>query len=1019
MSTERCENQIDRGAGRPDQRGSATLTAVLILGLLAVFTAATLSRVTTESLVMGNDYSNTQAFYAAQASLELMSRSFNKVFDVQIRPSPADITRIQNTVPSSTDPLSPLNTFRFAQTITATGTVDAHPIDDGPFSGLISSRTPWQLQTVATYANGAQVQLTRTFYNHQIPIFQFGIFYNDDMEIHPGPLFDFGGRVHSNGHLFMMSGNTLRFRSRVTAAGEIVRDTSRMGGRANPATGGWQWGTPGATTWTGGQVWVANSSGVFQEVVRGSVVQAAGTQATDPDMPNWAVNPTWAADQLPFSGNLLSKVQQLRLPLQIGTNDDPIEMVKRSTAGESGVLRDSRYYNKPGIRVSLSDSQGRLPGGVGGIRLDGAGDGLGGDSGSRAFPGDGTFGYEPRTMNAGAYVPKRINGARLYKGANSAGAATVNRQTWIKVEIITLDPDTLVPIATDKTEDFLSLGMTYKNPAGLNLGDDRAILNMQRYEMLGPPLKVLPGNVQNTNQAQADAQFTQLPDARTVGNLPVYSYYNNAPTVPAITINFVATSKRVQDATTPFAWKWKATDRAVDVKEGTAQDASATTLATTALSSFEQPFTAAGVIDYRVVPFPIEIYNPREGLYNEDLPAGDAGTPGSAAALSWWYLYSGTGAIPGTATGTNSKVPVVGVMSVIDIDMGHLDTFLSGAYNGQFLGGLLSTAVPDNGGAGCILYVSDRRGDRDNDGEYDMEDIYGPLNGPNDGVLQAGEDVNKSGGLNTDFADDNAGVYSAGTNVGGEAARYNVGIETDVAAVADHKYFRRAVRVINATSDKLTGYGTLNRGYSIASENGLYTLGHFNCGNSADAANTGIWVVGTPSQATDYRGNEVVGAASKEVPASLVADAITILSREWNDAKSFRNPFVKGQRAVDAAGETGVRAALLMGDSKSSLRVAGTPNGGGGDADLAGGVHNFPRFLEAWGTRFNYCGSLINLFNSRQHDGAHKGGAVYSPPTRNWVFNTAFLDVNRLPPGTPFFQYIQMTGFRQTQRQIT
>jgi hypothetical protein len=293
-----------------------------------------------------------------------------------------------------------------------------------------------------------------------------------------------------------------------------------------------------------------------------------------------------------------------------------------------------------------------------------------------------------------------------------------------------------------------------------------------------------------------------------------------------------------------------------------------------------------------------------------------------------------------------------------------------------------------------------------------MEDIYGPINAPNDGVLQAGEDVNHDGALNTDFADDNAGAYSAGTNIGGEAARYKVGLETDVAAVGDHKYFRRAVRVINATADKLALYGTLNKGYSIASENGLYTLGHFNCGNSADAANTGISTVGTPSQPADYRGNEV--------PASLVADAITILSREWTDAKSFRNPFNKGLRIVDAAGETGVRAALLMGDSKSSLTVAGTPNQGGGDADLAGGVHNFPRFLENWNNiRFNYCGSLINLFNSRQHDGAHKGGAAYSPPTRNWVFNTAFLDINRLPPGTPFFQYIQMTGFRQTQRQLT
>jgi len=996
---------------------------VLILGLLAVFTAATLSRVTTESLVMGNDYSNSQAFYAAQASLELMSRSFNKVFDVQIRPSPADITRIQNTVPSIT-------AFGFVQTITQNGTPTSQPIDDGPFSGLVSLRTPWQLQTVATYLNGAQAQLTRSFYNHQIPIFQFGIFYNDDMELHPGPNFNFGGRVHANGNLFMMSGSNLYFRSRVTAVGEIVRDTSRMGARAGD--GVWSWGTQGAGTWTGGQVWVANSSGVFKEVVRGSVVQAAGTQASDPDMPNWAVNSTWTADQVPFTGNLLAKQPLLRLPLQIGTNDDPIEMVKRGINGESGVLRDSRYYNKPGIRVCLSDSQNRLPGGTGGIRLDGAGDGLGGDSGSRAVPTDGTLGYEPKTMNGGTYVPKRVNGSRFYRGANSAGAATVNRQTWIKVEIVTLD-SALLPVATDVTEDFLSMGVTYKNTntaaGGLNLGDDRSVINIQRYEMIGPPLKVAPANIQNSNIAQTDATYTSLQDNRPMtlpsvgvaGPLPVYSYYNNSPTVPLVTTNFVATSERYLTAT-PGIYKWRAKNRAADPKEGTKGEAYAATVLplvdvttgltatwTTVKTPFEEPFTG-GTTDYRVVPFPIEIYNPREGLYNEDLPTGSAGTPGSSTDLNWWYLYTGTGAMPGTATGTNSKVPVNGVLSVIDIDMGHLDTFLSGAYNGQFQGGLLSTAVPDNGGAGCIVYVSDRRGDRDNDGEYDMEDIYGPINAPNDGVIQAGEDVNRNGVLNTDYADDNAGTYSAGTNIGGEAARYKVAIETDVAAVADHKYFRRAVRVINADSSKLALYGTLNRGFSVASENGLYTLGNFNCGTTANP--TGITAVGTPSQPADYSGNEV--------PASLVADAVTILSKEWNDAKSFRNPMRNPLRVVTAAGETGVRAALLMGDSRSSLRVAGVPNQGGGDADLAGGVHNFPRFIENWGgNRFNYCGSLINLFNSRQHDGAHKNGSnCYSPPTRNWVFNTAFLDVNRLPPGTPFFQYIQMTGFRQTQRQI-
>jgi hypothetical protein len=963
MKTERCTGQI-ASAGWQDQRGTATITALLILGLLTIFTAAALSRVTTEALVMGNDYSNTQSFYASQASLELMSRNFNKIFDTQLRPSQADLDRIRAATPS-------IPSFTFAQDIIS-GASTTRPIEDGPFSGLVSLRTPWQLQSVATYANGAQTQLTRTFYNHQIPIFQFGIFYNDDMELHPGPNFNFGGRVHANGNLFMMSGSNLYFRSRVTAVGEIIRDTSRMGARTGDAA--WSWDGP---------VWVADSSGTFRQVVRGSVLKltAPNTQPTDPDMPNWTKNPTWDQDLKVFNGNLLARQPQLKLPLQIGTNDDPIEIVKRGINGESAILRDSRYCNKPGIRVSLSDSQSRLPGGVGGRRLDGKWDGLAGgaagQSGSQPVPGDGTRGYMPRAMNDG-YQAKRVNGHRLYTGASyTDGGMPALRETWIKVEIVTQN-NALQPVAQDVTEDFLSLGLTHKNAAGLNIGDDRAILKMQRYEMVGPPLKVAANNVQNTVNA---ATFTQKLDPRDGSQRPLYSYVG--------TINFVGTSS-LDTAPNPHIWRVSNSEAAS--QEGTGQNA----VQVTAPTAFEEQVTVGGVT-YRVVPFPIEMYSSREGLYNEDLPEGSSGTPGSAGSPSWWYLYAGAPGAFGIAASTNSKAPVVGVLSVIDIDMGNLDRFLSGAWNGQFPNGLLSTTVPDNGGAGCIVYVSDRRGDRDNDGEYDMEDIYGP----NDGIMQPGEDVNHNGILEASYAADNGQGW-------GESDRYSVSIETDAAALQDHQYFRRAVRVINAQT--LTLYGTLNRGYSVASENGLYTLGNFNCGTAG--APSGITAVGTPSQPADYSGNEV--------PASLVADAVTILSKEWNDAKSFRNPCDIGTRTVAAANETAVRAALLMGDTRSSLRVAGRPNQGSGDADLAGGVHNFPRFLENWGgNRFNYCGSLINLFNSRQHDGAHKnGGKTYSPPTRNWVFNTAFLDINRLPPGTPFFQYIQMTGFRQTVRQV-
>ena len=103
---------------------------------------------------------------------------------------------------------------------------------------------------------------------------------------------------------------------------------------------------------------------------------------------------------------------------------------------------------------------------------------------------------------------------------------------------------------------------------------------------------------------------------------------------------------------------------------------------------------------------------------------------------------------------------------------------------------------------------------------------------------------------------------------------------------------------------------------------------------------------------------------------------------------------------------------MLSGDTITTLNA--TPNQGGGDLRMNGGVHNFMRFLENWGTRLNYSGSMINLYNSHNNNGAYKCcNNVYDPPTRNWIFDASFLDVNRLPPGTPYFQDIQMTGFQR------
>lgn len=91
-------------------------------------------------------------------------------------------------------------------------------------------------------------------------------------------------------------------------------------------------------------------------------------------------------------------------------------------------------------------------------------------------------------------------------------------------------------------------------------------------------------------------------------------------------------------------------------------------------------------------------------------------------------------------------------MSLIDIDVANLRRFLRGDFglfptttafavsNGNV--GLVNANIPERNG--WVLYVSDRRGDADFDGEFDMEDIYGAAPG-NDGTMQLGEDLHTPG----------------------------------------------------------------------------------------------------------------------------------------------------------------------------------------------------------------------------------------------------------------------------------
>jgi hypothetical protein len=108
-------------------------------------------------------------------------------------------------------------------------------IPEGPYAGLYASLVPYKMHSIATMENtGTQIKLVREFNNYLVPLFQFGIFSNDDLEFHPGPLMTFNGRIHANENIYALR-NT-KFLRRITMGGEWIRASTR-GGEANTASG--------------------------------------------------------------------------------------------------------------------------------------------------------------------------------------------------------------------------------------------------------------------------------------------------------------------------------------------------------------------------------------------------------------------------------------------------------------------------------------------------------------------------------------------------------------------------------------------------------------------------------------------------------------------------------------------------------------------------------------------------------------------------------------------------------------
>ncbi len=330
-----------------------------------------------------------------------------------------------------------------------------------------------------------------------------------------------------------------------------------------------------------------------------------------------------------------------------------------------------------------------------------------------------------------------------------------------------------------------------------------------------------------------------------------------------------------------------------------------------------------------------------------------------------------------------------GVIYYVAIDVGNLSKWFQGT--GVYAGGSGPNALTDNGYA---VYFSDRRNNRNaanaETGEYGWEDVVNPSSstGTANGVLDTGEDVNQNGVLDTYGKVPNYGGV-AGAAVPGAAAPLTTAATPSTLLTQSQAQNNRAILFRRALKLRNGGLGNIvTPGLTIVAENPVYIEG-------------------------DYNANQASGFGSPHAATAVIADAVTVLSNSWNDDESFTAPYTPSSRARPT--QSYYRVAIIGGKNPSFPQPTGWASAT--DFGTDGGAHNFLRMLEGNGQTVNYRGAIATFYYSRQAVGTYKCcTTVYDAPTRNFNFDTDFLDPTKLPPMTPVFRDLNTMTFSQEVR---
>jgi len=276
-----------------NNRGIAAMIALIIMIMLTLIGTAAIKLSNDEISIAGNEMNEMASFYAAEAGLDKVAASIQSHYESTGLPPTSMPSGVEN-----------LGDYSFAYNTTDNGAAVDHTLSQGTLAGLHALVKTYTITSIGISSlDHSQVTLTQEFECAQVPLFQFAVFYGNDLEIAPGPDMTLIGRVHSNGNLYLQAGSNLYMDSYVTCSGDLVH------------------GRKGAGSTDNGGIYIKDTEGNYQNMKNsdGSFLQSTDSEWYDSASVRWDGRVQDAA----FGQ------QQLNLPL---TNaGDPHKLIERAS----------------------------------------------------------------------------------------------------------------------------------------------------------------------------------------------------------------------------------------------------------------------------------------------------------------------------------------------------------------------------------------------------------------------------------------------------------------------------------------------------------------------------------------------------------------------------------------------------------------------------------------------------------------------------------------------------------------